>query len=36
MARRFAIALLVTIAAISPARAVERILHFVSDVTVER
>jgi len=34
--RRLAIALLVAVAAASPARAVERILRFVSDVEVER
>jgi hypothetical protein len=34
MIRRIAIALLVAVAAISPAQAVERILRFVSDVEV--
>src|SRR5271154_6810264 len=36
MIQRLAIALIVAIAAISPAQAAEHILRFVSDVTVER
>ena len=36
MMRRIAIALLVAVAAVGPAQAVERILRFVSDVEVER
>ena len=36
MMRRMTLALFIAVAAISPAQAVERILRFVSDVTVER
>src|SRR4030088_3644175 len=36
MLRRLAIALLIVIAAVAPAQAVERILRFISEVEVER